>query len=344
MRRDVKVTKKLNIKDIGTHSDQLTQVSIDDLMPLPPPYDRLEDQPGWKGLTGAQRDKFDASLDGFIAVGFPKPATSEEEEKLVESFLSGLQKLLSKENNWTFLQQLTLSLEHCAKCQTCNDACPIYEASGQNDLYRPTYRSEVLRRIIAKYIEPGGKFFGWLKHGDIDLNWQTVSRLLELSYRCTLCRRCAQTCPIGVDNGLITHELRKIFSMEMGIAPKEIHEKGSVLQLAVGSSTGMNSLAVKDNIEFIDDDMSELTGIPVKTVWDKEGADVLLLHNAGEILAWPENPGAFAIILEAAGISWTLSSDLAAYDAINYGLWYDDAQFARVALKHVEAAKKLKVK
>ena len=36
--------------------------------------------------------------------------------------------------------------------------------------------------------------------------------------------------------------------------------------------------------------------------------------------------------------------ELAAYDAINYGLWYDDAQFARVALKHIEAARKLKVK
>ena len=34
-----------------------------------------------------------------------------------------------------------------------------------------------------------------------------------------------------------------------------------------------------------------------------------------------------------AGVNWTMSSELAAYDAINYGLWYDDAQFARVALK-----------
>ena len=75
-----------------------------------------------------------------------------------------------------------------------------------------------------------------------------------------------------------------------------------------------------------------------------EGADVLLIHNAGEILAWPENPGAFGIILEAAGISWTLSSEIAGFDGINYGLWYDDAQFARVAIKHAQAAKKLGVK
>jgi Fe-S oxidoreductase len=82
----------------------------------------------------------------------------------------------------------------------------------------------------------------------------------------------------------------------------------------------------------------------VKTPWDVEGADVLLIHNAGEIVAWPENPGAFALILNAAGISWTLSSELAGYDSINYGVWYDDAQFARVAIKHAEAARKLKVK
>ena len=53
---------------------------------------------------------------------------------------------------------------------------------------------------------------------------------------------------------------------------------------------------------------------------------------------------AFAIILEAAGISWTMSSELAGYDSVNYGLWYDDVQFARVALRQAEAARKLKVK
>jgi Fe-S oxidoreductase len=116
-----------------------------------------------------------------------------------------------------------------------------------------------------------------------------------------------------------------------------------MLQLDVGSSTGMNALVVKDNVEFIDEDMTDLTGIEVETPWDKEGADVLLLHNAGEIMAWPENPGAFAIILQAAGIDWTLSSEQVGYDGVNYGLFYDDIQLARIALKHAETAKKLKV-
>jgi Fe-S oxidoreductase len=336
---------KVKVKDISKHPErQLTHIDPQDLMPLPPPYDKVDEEPKWKAIKQEQKDAVVSNLDDTIALGFPKPKTKEEEDELVRKFLSGLEKLLTRENNWTFLQPLLLSLEHCAKCQTCNDACPIYEASGHNDVYRPTYRSEVWRRIVAKYIKPGGKFFGAFKQGDIELNWTTVSRLMELSYRCTLCRRCAQTCPIGVDNGLITHELRKVFSQEMGIAAKEIHEKGSVQQLKVGSSTGMTPLVVKDNIEFIDEDMFDKTGIKIETPWDKEGADVLLIHNAGEILAWPENPGAFAVILEAAGISWTLSSDVVAYDGINYGLWYDDFQLARVAIKHAEAAKKLKVK
>ena len=332
LKRLKRVAKRLRISDIGVASPQLAHVSPDELMPLPPPYDKMEEQPGWKALTDKQRQDYEASLDDTIAVGLPKPKSKPEEEELVQRFLSGLHKLLTRENNWTFLQQLTLSLEHCARCQTCNDACPIYEVSGCNDLYRPTYRAEVFRRLVYQYTKPGGKFFGRFTNGGIALNWTTVARLLELAYRCTLCRRCAQTCPIGVDNGLITHEIRKLFSQELGIAPRELHEKGSVLQLQVGSSTGMNAVVVKDNIDFIDEDMRDLTGFDVQSHWDKEGADILLIHNAGEILAWPENPGAFAVILEAAGISWTLSSDIAAYDGINYGLWYDDAQFARVAL------------
>ena len=68
------------------------------------------------------------------------------------------------------------------------------------------------------------------------------------------------------------------------------------------------------------------------------------MHNAGEFLSWPENLQAFAIILTVAGINWTLASDLLGYDSVNYGLFYDDVQYSRIALKHYEVAKKLGVK
>jgi Fe-S oxidoreductase len=338
------VPKSLDVEDFGKHEgEQLTSIDLTDLLPLPPPYDKLDEQPEWKQIKSEQKKDMVCNLDGVVACSLPQPKDEAEEKEIVEKFVSGLQKLLTKENNWTFFQPLMLTLEYCAKCQTCIDACHTYEMSGQNDLYRPTYRAEIWRRLVNKYAKEGPQWLAKFKHGDIDLNFTTVSRLYELAYRCNMCRRCAQACPMGVDNALVTHELRKLFSQELGWAPKELHEKGTVLQLQVGSSTGMNPIVVKDNIEFLDEDFTEQTGLDAKTTWDKEGADVLLIHNAGEIMAWPENPSAFAIILNAAGVDWTFSSEEPSYDGVNYGLFYDDFQLARIALRHASSANKLKV-
>ena len=336
--------KPTSLQDLsGTDRTPLIHLDSEDLMPLTAPLDGLAGNPAWAALSAQASGRYECTLDDTCAVNIPQPQSAEEEKQLVTRFLSGLDKLFDRENNWTFLQPLLLTMEHCTGCQTCSKSCHIFEASGYNELYRPTYRTEVLRRLYFKYVKHGGLLSAW-RHGSIRLNWPLVARLIELSYRCNLCRRCAQSCPIGCDNGLVAHELRKLFSQEMGIAPRELHEQGSMLQLKAGSSTGMTTEIVKDNVAFIDEDISERTGIEVHTPWDVKGADVLLIHNAGEIMAWPENPGAFALILTMAGVNWTMSSELAGYDSINYGLWYDDAQMARVALKHVEAAKKLGVK
>ncbi len=61
-------------------------------------------------------------------------------------------------------------------------------------------------------------------------------RLGELAYRCNLCRRCAQTAP-SVWTTPDRREIRKLFSQELGFSPAELHEKGTINQMKVGSST-----------------------------------------------------------------------------------------------------------
>ncbi|MBW1897818.1 MAG: (Fe-S)-binding protein, partial [Deltaproteobacteria bacterium] len=307
-------------------------------MPLPADFEEKE----WADLPEETKEKWACILDDVNMLQIPKPKTVEEEEELVNKFIVGMRKLFTKEDNWTFLPMLETTMEHCAKCNTCSEACHLFEATGGNEMYRPSYRTEIFRRIYKKYVkkEPFSKW----RNGDIDLNWKTVARLGELAYRCNICRRCAQTCPIGADNALVAREIRKIFSQELGMTTPELHEKGSMMQLKTGSSTQMTKNVVKDNVEFIDEDFSEEFEYEFETPWDVEGADILLIHNAGEIMAWPENIAAFSIIFQAAGLSWTLSSDLAAYDSINYGVFYDDVQFARTAILHAQAAKNLGVK
>ena len=236
--------------------EPLIHLQNEDLMPLPEPLESPAVDHPWPPLSDAYRASHECGLDDACAVNIPQPKSKEDEEKLVAQFLSGLQKLFSQENNWTFLQPLLLTMEHCTGCQTCAEACHIFEASGREEIYRPAFRTEILRRLYFKHVRHSGLLSAW-QHGDITLNWPLVARLIELSYRCNLCRRCAQTCPIGCDNGLVARELRKLFSQEMGIAPREIHERGSMLQLKVGSSTGMNAEVVKDNIAFIDEDIAK---------------------------------------------------------------------------------------
>jgi Fe-S oxidoreductase len=337
--------KKIRLQDISLRTEEpLITITADDLMPLPPPLEKIGMKPPYPLLSAAKRKEYECSLDGVSAVSIPRPKTKQEEDQLVERFLRGLQKLLSQDDNWLFWQPLIQSLESCVRCQTCSDACPVYVSSGNQEIYRPTYKSEVLRRIINKYIKKRGKVLSKLMGEDIELNWPTVARLAELAYRCSLCRRCAQRCPLGSDNGLIGRELRKLFSQEMGIAPKELHDVGTIQHLKVGASTGISSQAFKNMVEFMEDEIEEKLGRPIKIPVDKEGADILLIHNSGEFMSWIENPVAFAIIFEAAGLSWTLSSEIYGYEATNYGTWYDDVQFARIAVKQVEVARKLKVK
>ena len=330
--------KMLKINDISKDTDKLTSVAVEDLMPLPGDFDDKE----WDELPEETREQYACILDDVNILQIPRPKTTEEEEELVNKFLDGMRKLFTKEDNWTFLAMLETTMEHCAKCNTCSASCHLFEASGENEMYRPNYRTEIFRRIYKKYVKEQ-PFARW-RSGDVDLNWRTVARLGELAYRCNVCRRCAQTCPIGADNALVAREIRKIFSQELGYTTPELHDSGSMLQLQYGSSTKMNSLVVRDNVDFIDEDFSEETGYEFKTPWDVEGADILLIHNAGEIMAWPENIAAFSLIFEAAGVSWTLSSDLAAYDGINYGVFYDDVQFARTAILQAQAAAKLGVR
>jgi len=330
---------QVSFRDIARLTDEpLVKLEVEDLMKLPVEEPPVE-PPKEKWL-----ESYDFSLDGHSPFDYLKPKTQEEKERLVFGFMSGLEKLFNREANWTFLKIFKLSMDYCVKCQTCSEACHTYVASGRQEIYRPTYRSEILRKLYKRYFTPSGKLLKSFVGADVEANYKTVWRLLELAYRCNVCRRCALYCPVGVDNALIAREIRKIFSQELGIAPVELLRKGSRQHLAKGSSTGMTPAACKATIEFLEEDIEERTGRKIKFPIDKKGADILLIQNAGEFLAWPDNPAAFAILFDAAGINYTLSSEMCGYDAVNYGVWFDDIEAARVGLKHLSIAKELGVK
>ena len=163
--------KRAHISEVSRQDGKpLVHLEPEHLMPLPAPLNDPAKAPAFKPLSTQIVEKYECLLDDTCAVNVPKPKTKAEEDELVRKFLAGLEKLFQKENNWTFLQPLLLTMEHCAKCQTCSDACHIFEATGRNEIYRPTYRSEILRRLYFKYVKHGGLISLW-QNGDIKLNW-----------------------------------------------------------------------------------------------------------------------------------------------------------------------------
>lgn len=328
------------LKEIAQESKKpIIEISQNDLISLRP---YVEEEPE-ENTPEEWFDRYDLSLDGYSGFPFQNP-TEEEKKEIVKKFLSGIQKLLDPQSNWTFLKAFSLSLKYCVKCNTCAEACHVYKASGKKEIYRPNFRSEILRRIYKRYFTVSGKLLKSFVGADIEITYPLVRRLLELAYRCTLCRRCVLYCPVGIDNGLIAREIRKLFSEELGIAPVEVYKKGTRLHLLTGSSTGMKPKAFKDIIKFIEEDIHERTGRKIKIPVDKKGANMLLLHNGGEYLTWPDHIAAFAILFDAAGVDYTLSSETLGYDGVNYGAWYDDVELARVGLRHFQIAKDLGVK
>ena len=110
MRKPAK--QRITIEALAKPCDRLVTLEPADLMPLPPPYD--EPRPIAE-VSPEQRERIESSLDGVVAVAIPKPAGPEAEAEFVKKFLSGLEKLLTKENNWTFLQPLLHSLDYCVQ-------------------------------------------------------------------------------------------------------------------------------------------------------------------------------------------------------------------------------------
>jgi Fe-S oxidoreductase len=268
------------------------------------------------------------SLDGVSALCLSELESRMDEKIMAAKFVSGLRKLFSPKDNWTFAQQLHLSVNNCVHCHTCDAACPVYLSSGKKEIYRPNFRLELLQKLKRMYVD---RNIWRIKQPLPD--WHMIARLAELAYRCTLCRRCAMICPMGVDNGLITREIRKLFSQEMGIAPENLHTSGTIKQIEsiYTPITPMNMAVLGQKIQ-------QITGRTIPVPMDELGADIVVMYTPHNHPAHLENAAAMAIIMDASGLSWTFSN-LIDRQTNNYGMWYDDIQLAIIASEQAKIAK-----
>jgi Fe-S oxidoreductase len=236
---------------------------------------------------------------------------------------------------------LKLYMDACVKCGTCASVCPVYYGK-QDPKYNPANRSDQIRRIYKKHNTWAGRLFGGLS-GAKDFDQQSFEQWQESFYSCTACRRCAQFCPMGIDNSVITRKARTILD-SLGRTPKTLQKVVSVSQ-AKHNTDGASPEAFKAAIQFIEEEMAEEHGVPIKIPIDVEGAEYFYLPPSGDVLVNLEATMGIAKVFHVLGMGdkWTMSSKC--FDGANYALFTgNDVQMKAINEPVVQEAKRLGVK
>jgi Fe-S oxidoreductase len=249
-----------------------------------------------------------------------------------------------------FLEALAAILEHgsydlaldtygrtSAKCGRCAASCQLYESTGDPDDI-PCRRSELLLRVYRRYFTEGGSLRARL-FDRFELTDEYLDEMAEAYYRCTACRRCKATCPMGIDHGLVTHLARWALA-EVGVIPRALLV--SVREQLDGATKNTSAIplpALKDTCEFLEEELQDIYDAEVRYPFDVEGAEYVFFPAVSDYLMEADTLMGNAAVLQLTGTSWTIGEKN--YDGINYGLFYSDRMMERIVRNMVVETRRL---
>ncbi len=217
---------------------------------------------------------------------------------------------------------LAAYLESCVKCGQCATACHFYEVTG-DPKYTPAYKLFPMAKAHKKTKAPW-RWFGEPKISQADLeHWE------ELLYdSCTMCGRCTQVCPMGIDIASIVAASRQAFTAA-GLGPEDLLQAAENARDR-GSPLGVTPDVLEDRAEWLEDDYE--VDLPV----DKDKADVLLTVSSIELMKYPVSVVAMAKLLNHAGVDWTMSTK--GYEATNFGFLSGRSDIAKIMIERITEA------
>ncbi len=255
---------------------------------------------------------------------------SDRPRKFLEAFA-----IILKHSNYKMV--LDHFIRMTARCSRCSVACQVYQATGDpRDI--PCYRSGLLLDVYRRHFTLGGMLKGRVTGGGY-LTDEKIQEMADSFWNCTACRRCVLECPLGLDHGLITHLGRYILS-EIGIAPRAlVVSTRAQLEGPFKNTSAIPVPALKDTLEFLEDDMFEEKFVKIKFPLDVDGSDYVFFAAVSDYLTEAESLMGIAAVFTATGDKWTIGTDY--FDGINYGLFYSDRVLERVVKKVDDETKRL---
>lgn len=232
-------------------------------------------------------------------------------------------------------RSFALYMDICAHCGACIDHCHSYLGTGDMK-NSPVGRADLARHFYKRLTRRRGRGLSspaGVEQEEVD-NWYTYY------YQCNECRRCAEVCPLGIDTAEITMVMREILA-ELGMVPRFISGIARNMY-QTGNNMGIRPLALQDMAEFLEQELLEETGLPIRIPVNQEGAEILYNPSSSDFFTNTDSIMGVAKVFHAAGISWTLSEEI--IETANFGLFFHDPTLRHHSLRLAEAARRLKVK
>ncbi|WP_102224201.1 (Fe-S)-binding protein [Acidimangrovimonas sediminis] len=210
----------------------------------------------------------------------------------------------------------------CLRCGQCADACLFYRTSG-DPRHTPAYKLVPIQKAYRAAHSP----LKWLglapKLTEEDLTgWEDL-----IFDTCTMCGRCTEVCPMGIDIASIIGQARKAW-VAAGLGPEDLLAAADTSRDR-GSPLGLTPDKLVERVEWLEDD--DETEMPI----DKEKAEVLLTVSSIEAMKYPESLAAMAKILNHAGVDWTFSTK--GYESTNFGYLAGKPDVAKVMVERLVA-------
>jgi Fe-S oxidoreductase len=237
-------------------------------------------------------------------------------------------------------RSLKVFMDICVRCGACADKCHFYIGSG-DPKNMPVLRAELLRSIYRQDFTTTGKILGALG-GSRKLTPEVLKEWFYYFFQCTECRRCSVFCPYGIDTAEITMLARELLNL-VGLNINWVMEPVANCH-RTGNHLGIEPHTFKDNIDFLMDELTDITGVRCEPSINRKGAEILFVIPSADYFA---DPGIYTfmgymLLFKYLDLDVTLSAY--ASEGGNFGLFTSHDTIKKLNYKVYHEAKRLGVK
>lgn len=189
-----------------------------------------------------------------------------------------------------FTRRQVMELDTCAHCALCTENCPAY-AESEDPNHAPGVRSSKVVKLYNRNHDLRARLLG-----PRSINDEDVADLADSTYHCTMCGRCMESCPFGLQTHELWTRVREIVK-ELGGSPPKVEMLGEMLE------DSQNPYGLESDMRLDWADYTDLDEIP-----EKDQAEVAYFVGCTTAFKGANHEVAFSVasILNKLGENWVL--------------------------------------